>query len=76
MGFEDVAQSYQSWRAHAKRCNSYNTLRNMDERFTLLFAPELAARKKKFPCTMKATKTDAGWIYRRHGAVSQEEKAA
>ena len=76
MGFEDAAQSYQSWRAHAKRCNSYHTLRAMDGRFAALFAPELAARRKVFKCTLKATKTGAGWIYRRHGAVSEEEMAA
>lgn len=73
---EDVIQSYQSWRAHALRCNSYRTLRNMDAKFVQLFAPELAARKRKFKCTMKATKTAAGWIYREHGAVQEEEKAA
>lgn len=73
---EDAIQSYQSWRAHAQRCNSYRTLRSMDEKFTRLFAPELAARKKKFKCTMKATKTGAGWIYRQHGTVQQEAKAA
>ena len=33
-------------------------------------------RKKKFKCTMKATKTEAGWIYRRHGSVREEEAAA
>ena len=71
---EDVFQSYQSWRAHAKRCNSYDTLRAMDEKFTGLFEAELAARKKRFPCTMKATKTAAGWIYRRHGLLGEEEK--
>nr|UWG90087.1 MAG: MatK/TrnK amino terminal region [Bacteriophage sp.] len=71
---EDVFQSYQSWRAHAKRCNSYNTLRAMDERFTTLFEPELAARKKAFRCTMKATKTAAGWIYRKRGLPGEEEK--
>lgn len=70
---EDIFQSYQSWRAHAKRCNSYDTLRAMDERFCTLFEAELAVRKKKFPCTMKATKTEAGWIYRRHGSVREEE---
>lgn len=76
LGFEDAAQSYQSWRAHAKRCNSYNTLRAMDDRFAALFAPELAARRKVFKCTLKATKTGAGWIYRRHGSVSEERLAA
>lgn len=70
---EDVFQSYQSWRAHAKRCDSYDTLRAMDERFVRLFEAELAARRKVFKCTMKATKTDAGWIYRRHGSVQEEE---
>ena len=76
MGPEDVFQSYQSWRAHAKRCNSYDTLRAMDERFTQMFAEELAGRRKPFPCTMKATRTGCGWIYRRHGAVIEEEMCA
>lgn len=70
---EDVFQSYQSLRAHAKRCDSYDTLRAMDERFVRLFEAELMTRKKKFPCTMKATKTEAGWIYRRHGSVREED---
>lgn len=73
---EDVFQSYQSWRAHAKRCNSYDTLRALDERFTRMFAAELAERRKPFPCTMKATRTGSGWIYRRHGAVMEEEMCA
>lgn len=73
---EDVFQSYQSWRAHAKRCNSYHTLQAMDERFVRLFEKELMARKKVFKCTMRATKTDAGWIYRRRGAVEEELKCA
>lgn len=71
---EDVFQSYQSWRAHAKRCNSYDTLRAMDEQFTTLFAAELAARKLEFQCTMKATKTAAGWIYRKRGLPGEEAK--
>lgn len=70
---EDVFQSYQSWRAHAKRCDSYDTLRAMDERFVRLFEAELMTRKKKFPCTMKVTKTEAGWIYRRYGSVREED---
>ncbi len=65
MDFEDAAQSYQSWRAHAKRCNSYDTLQAMDERFAKMFAAELAARKLKFPCTLKAKKTKTGWVYTR-----------
>ena len=69
MAFEDVAQAYQSWRSHAKKCNSHNTLRSMDERFVREFAPELTVRKKKFPCNMNVTKTEAGWEYRpRHEA--------
>ncbi len=73
---EDVFQSYQSWRAHAKRCNSYDTLRALDERFTQMFAAELAGRRLPFPCTMKASRTGCGWIYRRHGAVIEEEMCA
>ena len=74
--FKDVLTSFNSWRAYAVRCNSYNTVRAMDERFCTLFAPELAAQRKPFKCTMKATKTEAGWIYRRHGAVREETAAA
>jgi len=62
---EDVFQSYQSWRSHAKRCNSYRTLRSMDEKFISLFEKELAVRKKKFLCTVKASKTSKRWIYHR-----------
>lgn len=75
IGFEDVVQAYQSWRSHAKKCNSYNTLRNMDEKFVTTFAPELLVREKKFPCNMNVTKTYAGWEYHpRYEA--KEEKAA
>lgn len=65
LGPEEVFQSYQSWRAHAKRCDSYNTLQAMDARFARLFEKELRVRKKKFPCTLKATRTAAGWVYTR-----------
>ena len=44
--------------------------------FTRMFAEELAGRRKPFPCTMKATRTGCGWIYRRHGAVIEEEMCA
>ena len=65
MDAEDAIQSYQSWRAHAKRCDSYRTLEAMDARFTSMFAPELRRRKNKFPCTLRAKKTKAGWEYTR-----------
>jgi len=72
---EDVFTSYQSWRAHAKRCNSYRTLQAMDERFARMFAAELAARKKRFPCTLKATKKKAGWTYKRYSPAELEAAA-
>lgn len=65
MDAEDAIQSYQSWRAHAKRCDSYRTLEAMDVRFTSMFAPELRRRKNKFPCTLRAKKTKTGWEYTR-----------
>ena len=37
LSFADVYQSYQSWRAHAKRCNCYHTLHNMDLFFGRIF---------------------------------------
>lgn len=72
MEFEDAAQSYQSWRAHAKRCNSYDTLQAMDERFARLFTAELATRKKRFPCTLKTVKTKTGWVYTRRSLGRKE----
>jgi hypothetical protein len=63
MDFEDIAQSYQSWRAYAQRCDSYRTLEAMDLRFMNLFTEELRVRKKKFKCTLRATKTKDGWVY-------------
>lgn len=67
METEEAFSSYQSWRAHARRCDSYYTLRNMDEYFIKLFADELAKRKKKFPCTLKAVKVpEYGWRYERY----------
>lgn len=63
MSIEDVCASYQSWRAHAKRCNSYNTLCSMDKRFVNLFKAELNGKQKAFPCTLKAIKTPLGWAY-------------
>ena len=75
MGFEDIAQSYQSWRAHLRRCNSsHRTLEAMDARFVALFTPELRTRKKKYPCTLRAKKTKAGWEYTRN--ITAAEKAA
>ena len=61
--FEDAAQSYQSWRAYAKRCNSYNTLHGMDILFCRMFAEELRTRKRQFPCTLHAHRTSKGWRY-------------
>lgn len=66
MDAEDAIQSYQSWRAHAKRADSYRTLEAMDARFVQIFAEELRVRKKKFPCTLRAKKTKAGWAYTRN----------
>lgn len=42
---ENIYQSYQSWRAHAKRCDSYITLYNMDKLFISLFYNELVRLK-------------------------------
>lgn len=63
---EDAFASYQSWRAHARRCNSYDTLESMDAYFVDLFREELRARRLKFPCTLIPIKDSMGWKYRRH----------
>lgn len=63
MSAEDVFASYQSWRAHAKRCDSYKILRSTDILFVQLFKEELRVRKQKFPCTLKAVKNKNGWHY-------------
>ena len=68
MQAEDAIQAYQSWRAHARRCNSWLTLESMDEYFVCLFRRELAARRRVFPCTLRGTKTADGWVYTAHGS--------
>lgn len=61
---EDVFTSYQSWRSHALRCNSYITLRNIDKKFVAMFEKELKLRRLPFPCTLKSIKANEGWIYK------------
>lgn len=64
MSFDDVASSYQSWRAHAARCDSYKTVHAMDLYFVKLFEKELAEWDKKFKCTLDARwDYEVGWIY-------------
>ncbi|MCD7709544.1 MAG: RNA-directed DNA polymerase [Clostridiales bacterium] len=60
---EDAIEAYQSWRAHAKRCDSYDTLTGMDKLFVGLFKKELAKRRRKFKCTAKAEKVGKEWVY-------------
>ena len=72
LNFEDVAQAYQSWRAHARRCNSYNSLSAMDEYFAKTFEKELAQRKKRFLCCLGAELTNDGWKYYRHKLIQKE----
>lgn len=64
MSVEDVCTSYQSWRAHAARCDSFKTVHSMDKFFVDLFKKELAERDKKFKCTLDAKwDYEVGWIY-------------
>ena len=63
MSFDDVASSYQAWRAHAKRANSYNTLKNLDKYFVDLFKEELGNWRIRFKCTLKSYKKDGKWVY-------------
>ena len=74
---EDVFTSYQSWRSHAQRCDSYQTLHAMDKYFVTLFQKELAERNNRFKCTLKAKwDYEIGWIYfttmREYRAVLEE----
>ena len=68
---EDAFASYQSWRAHARRCNSYETLEGMDLYFVDLFHDELEARKLRFPCTLLPIRTEMGWKYRQRGLPTE-----
>lgn len=64
MSDEDVFKSYQSWRSHAARCDSFQTVHAMDIRFIQLFEKELAEWDKKFKCTLDAKwNYEVGWIY-------------
>lgn len=61
---EDCFTSYQSWRSHARRCNSYRTLRAMDKLFVSLFYDELAVIRNPFKCLLKPTYIEGfGWAY-------------
>lgn len=62
-GIEDIVASYQSWRAYAKQCDSYKSLRNMDIYFINLFRDELKHRKLQFKCSIDAILTPEGWVY-------------
>lgn len=64
MSPEDVFISYQSWRSHAARCDSYKTVHAMDLLFVSLFEKELAEWDKKFKCTLNARwNFEIGWFY-------------
>ena len=64
MSAEDVFTSYQSWRSHAARCDSYKTVHDMDLYFISLFEQELAEWDKKFKCTLDAKwDYEIGWFY-------------
>lgn len=64
MSEEDAFSSYQSWRAHAARCDSYKTVHAMDLYFVKLFEKELAEWDKKFKCTLDAKwNYEIGWVY-------------
>lgn len=39
--YADVAQSFQSWRAHASNFNAYHTIKNMDRLYNQLFYKEI-----------------------------------
>lgn len=64
MSPDDVFTSYQSWRSHAARCDSYKTVHSMDLYFVNLFETELAEWDKKFKCTLDAKwNFEIGWFY-------------
>lgn len=64
MNPEDVFISYQSWRSHAARCDSFKTVHAMDIHFVGLFEKELAEWDKKFKCTLEARwNYEIGWFY-------------
>lgn len=61
---EDCFTSYQSWRSHARRCNSHRTLMEMDKLFVSLFGRELAETRRPFKCLLLPTYCkDLGWVY-------------
>ena len=63
-GTDDCFASYQSWRAHARRCNSYRTLHSTDKLFCFIFAKELSEYRLAFKCTLRGTwHNEFGWVY-------------
>lgn len=63
MEFDDIAASYQSWRAYVKHCASNQTLYAMDSFFLQMFREELRTWDKKFICLHRAYKKSDGWHY-------------
>lgn len=63
MVFDDIVSSYQSWRAHCKRGNSFRTLVNMDRYFCETFKEELRIYRLPLKCTIHYTKKSDGYYY-------------
>lgn len=61
--FEDVAQSYQSWRGYARSRKAFSTVYNMDTLFLQLFEEELRSYPKKYICSHRAYYAEDGWHY-------------
>ena len=61
--FEEICASYQAWRSYAAPCNSYKTIQSLDKYFIRLYRNQLAKRKLKLSCTIRAIKTCKGWKY-------------
>lgn len=60
---EDCFTAYQSWRSHARRCNSYRTLCAMDKYFISLFKEELSVFRYPFKCHYEPVRIDGRWVY-------------
>lgn len=56
MTFDDIYASYQSWRACSMRCDSYTTIKNMDEYFIETFAEEARNFRVPIKCFMHVDK--------------------
>ncbi len=75
--FATIRQSYQSWRGYAVKCNSYRTVRNMDELFDELFIAGFVSGKENHGCRIcESPEKATGGAKCHHGGKRENPRGA